>query len=262
MRTHRAPRTLALCLAALAAYVTPASADPTLYDYHEPCSALSSGSGAVPGLSVQVADPTVLAEPDDGHVVDIDVLVLLDGITTARADAIFADVATAYSEIGLNVVTTYQTTTIAATEAMAMMREARIALGGAVPSGYDMVEILTSKDLTGTPSPAGVAYCLGGVHDPRFAFEVSEGGGSDTVRVGPVVVNTKKGAKVTAHEMGHLFGAQHELANCPEGAAAHVELPTEGACTLMYYATELISLHFSTANARYVRGYALRYADS
>lgn len=254
-------RTLALALLALSAFVPPGAADPTLYDVHEPCAALTSGTGPVGGVAVQVADPTVLTEPDDGRVVDIDVLVLLDGITTTRADAIFADVRTAYSEIGLNVVTTYQTTALTKIDAVDLMQEARTLLGGAVPAGYDMVEILTSKDLPGTPDPAGVAYCLGGVHDPRYAFEVSEGADADTIRVGAVIVNTKKGAKVTAHEMGHLFGGQHELANCAEGAAAHVELPSNGLCTLMFYNTELIGLHFSTANARYVRGYALRYAD-
>jgi hypothetical protein len=237
---------------------------PTLYDVVDTCDV--DGPAAENGLpQLGIADPTAAIESDDGRSVDIDVLVLLDGVAETQAASIFADVARPYDEINLRVVPTYQVVSpgFVGTDAFDLMDQAKALFADSkVPPGYDMVEVLTSKDVTGGLSPAGTAYCNGGVRDRRYAFEVSEAGAPAPARsagLPQLLSGGKKAAKVTAHEMGHLFGGQHEYATCGAGVPTN-EVLSEAPCTLMFYEASLITLHFGEVNGRIVRGYALRYA--
>ena len=224
-----------------------------------------------------IEDQTVLLDPDDGRTIDLDVLVLLDGVTQARAEQVFADVDLPYAELGIDVVPTYQVADPPFTEVHAreLMLEAKRRFADfKVPAEYDIVEVLTSKDITGATGSgvAGSAYCLGGISDDAKAFEVSEAGTAEEdngTRVVPqlpaTVMAKKKAAKVTAHEMGHLLGGQHYYANCVEGidqVNPAGELSDKSPCTLMWPEVSPSSLHFGELNGRIVRGYALRYATA
>lgn len=270
--------TILAALTALAALAAPAVATadplPSGYGVVDGCGGRIAGvstASDLPRVDVQVSDVTALAEPDDGRNVRIDVLVLLDGVTETRAAQIFADVAAPYAEIGVTVAPTYQATSpFVATDAIEIIEEARSRFAGeVVPAAYDMVEVLTSKNITGVGGAvsltggitAGTALCEGGARDPRYAFEVSEAGDGDDAghRTAFLRVGAKAAAKVTAHEMGHLFGAEHEYAGCGEGVSTSAPF-ADAPCTLMFYDANLINLHFGTVNGRLVRGHALRYA--
>lgn len=260
-------RLLTALAAGLALTALPAHADPlpTLYDVTEPCASALGQNNVINPVVNPVGDPTVLVQPDDGHTVAIDVLVLLDGVTQTRAEAIFAGVNGPYGEIGVSVVPTYQTVSpgFTNTDATPLIEEARATFPGrAVPAAYDMVEILTAKDITGAnlgSAVAGQAYCLGGAHDPRYAFEVSE-------------ADNANADLITAHEMGHLFGGQHEYSTCGEELLATSSTagpggpppiqPHVNVCDLMAPDLALVTPHFGSINRRVVRGYALRYADT
>ncbi|MDQ1713026.1 MAG: hypothetical protein QOE45_2476 [Frankiaceae bacterium] len=214
-----------------------------------------------PDLSCPTGDDTVLLDPDDGRQIDLDVLVLLDGVDPAHAASVFADVTLPYAELNLRVVPTYQVADppFTGTDTIGIINQARALFPDReVPAEYDMVEVLTSKNVTylGDAAVAGQAYCVGGVSDRTWAYEVSEAGPPPTPSArgvgGPSLPDfgAKKAAKVTAHEMGHLFGGEHQYANCAESFP----------CTLMFYEANLISLHFGTVNGRIVRGYAVRFA--
>ena len=91
-RARAAGFAVAVGLAAMSVPGSPAVADPlpTLYDVAETCNVRQGSDSYIVGVAT---DLTALAEPDDGRHVDIDVLVLLDGVTQARAEQIFAEAA-------------------------------------------------------------------------------------------------------------------------------------------------------------------------
>jgi hypothetical protein len=138
---------------------------------------------------------------------------------------------------------------------------------GKVPAQWDIVEVLTNKDVValGQNAVAGQADCLGGLAYDTRSYEVSEatppGFDEAGVPIGPVTLDAHVAAKITAHEMGHLLGGQHHYANCVEGIEPDQELSGDTApCTLMFNAADFVSLKFGALNAKVVRGYALLYA--
>ena len=221
--------------------------------------------------SVPVEDQAVLLTPDDGRRVQLDVLVVLDGITEEFARAFFDDVAVPYDRIDVGVRASYvvaDPSTFTGTETVDLLNQLRATFpGGRVPAQFDIVELLTSRDLTlfGQTGIAGQADCLGGLAYDDRSFEVSEGAppGFDPAGTafGPLTLEAKVPAKITAHEMGHLLGGQHHYANCVEGNDPAEELSGDTSpCTLMFNAANFVSLDFSEVNARIARGYAVTYA--
>lgn len=61
--------------------------------------------------------------------------------------------------------------------------------------------------------------------------------------------------RVIAHELGHLMGGQHQLANCVEGPLLG-DVPRP--CTLMDTSISM-TLKLSTANTTVVRAHAVKY---
>jgi hypothetical protein len=218
-------------------------------------------------------EQTALAlTPDAGQWVDLDVLVLLDGVDPAFAADFFRTVSKPYEELHVRVVPTFQTAVpgFVGDSTVDLIAQARSRFpGGKVPADYDVVEVLTAKDIQalGQYAVAGQADCLGGLAYDERSFEVSEVGvpgvSEDGIKFGPVTLDAHFAAKVTAHELGHLLGGQHHYANCVEGidtADPAAEQADTAPCTLMFNAADFVSLHFGTLNGRIVRGYALTYA--
>jgi hypothetical protein len=215
-------------------------------------------------------ETTVVFGPDDGRVVDLDVLVLLDGVDETYARRFFEKVAIAYAELDIRVVPTFQIadppfTGDSTTDIISQAR-ARFP-GGKVPVEYDIVEVLTSKDVQalGQYAVAGQADCIGGLAYDERSYEVSEaatGIPDEGVTIGPLTFGAEYSAKITAHEMGHLLGGQHHYANCVEGIDPAGETSDVSPCTLMFNSGDIISLHFSAINAAIVRGYAVKYASA
>jgi hypothetical protein len=209
---------------------------------------------------------------DDGRRVRLDVHVLLDDVPEAFAREFFTFVAKPYAEIGIDVAPTFEDATgyfapdITATTDMIARARTRYP-DGKVPAQWDIVEVLTKRDVQalGQTAVAGQADCLGGIAFKTRSYEVSESGvpGIDEsgIAFGPLTLDAHFAAKVTSHEMGHLLGGQHHYANCVEGIDPAEELAGDTSpCTLMFNAADGVSLHFGALNAKVVRGYALLYA--
>lgn len=197
---------------------------------------------------------------DDGSDVTYDVHVLLDALDQARAEELFAQAQEPYSAHGITLHATYEAVDFATTPLTTrdMITAGKAYVGGTVPKGVDVVYVLTGRDLIG---PAGTVDCLGGVRAAERAFAASEvdAGPPNLSRGVPVPVWPwgDGSAKTLAHELGHLLGASHELANCVEGVLYVSDLPRP--CTLMH-ANLGLAMRFSSVNALIVRGHAVEFA--
>jgi hypothetical protein len=221
-----------------------------------------------------VGDPFVAADGlDTGDPIGLDVLVILDGITQAEAEAIFARAAEeSYAPLNIQLrATEYRTHAFLdrngapETDGLAIIRGAKALLGGARPAGVDIVEVLVGRDIQqlNQSAIAGIADCIGGVAHPDRAFLVAEGRTPTNYGFGPVVFGYDANPHVTAHEIGHLMGGQHHYANCVEGIDAtdvHEDHVEGSPCTLMFNAADFLGGDFDTVNGAIVRGSAHRYA--
>ena len=138
-----------------------------------------------------------------------------------------------------------------------LIDRAKAQYGGERPAGVDVVYV--ASDLDGLQgSVAGQADCIGGVRYQSAAFAAGRSYRNDEVFVFPGGLRAlgDMGAKVLAHEVGHLLGAHHHYANCVE--AAPTQLPrgeVTGGCTTMIPDIGLAWLHFSTLSGSVMRGY-------
>ena len=197
---------------------------------------------------------------DDGSDVAYDVHVLVDALEQARAEELFAQAQEPYTAHGITLHATYEPVAFDTTPLTTrdMIDAGKAHVGGSVPKGIDVVYVLTGRDLIG---PAGTADCLGGVRSAERAFGASEvdAGPPNLSRGVPIPVWPwgDGSAKTLAHELGHLLGASHDLANCVEGVLYAGDLPRP--CTLMH-ANFGLAMRFSAVNALIVRGHALEFA--
>ena len=243
------------------AAATDAGAPP---DEEVPCTGDDAGLGPPP------ADVLQAALADDGRRVRLDVLVLLDGVSQEFAASFFQTVALPYAELDIDVVPTFQAvpdgaiTSDVTTEIIDQAKD--LVPGRRVPDEFDVVELLTHRNITalGLDAVAGQAECIGGAAYKEHSFNVSEAQedvDQSGIKFGPVTLVPDVAAKITAHEIGHLFGGQHHFANCVEGFRAD-EFTTRDSspCSLMFNSADFIALHFGTVNGKIIRGYALTYA--
>jgi hypothetical protein len=231
---------------------------------------LSRGHGT-PALDGERACPAGIGEPvsyalppDDGRTVDVRALVLLDGVAEQAARTIVEQVSSAFNRVGIHLTAAYQPVALAAQPQVdPLFTEIKATVGGAVPTGFDLVHTLTTKDLVGI---SGYADCVGGVLSRSRAFSASEVRTSKVYLVGSVEAPVwpytpySKGILAT-HEIGHLFGGNHDYANCAEGAAAAGYDAAPGPCTVMYTPISASSLGFSALNRVEVRGHARELAE-
>ena len=201
---------------------------------------------------------------DDGRTVRLDVYVLLDGVTEARAREVFAKAQNSYTPLNITLAPVYRAMELnrrTDRNMGAMLADARTRLGR-VPEGFDVVHILTEQDMGGN----GLVTCIGGVASERWGFGVSEelagdvpmitGNPPNPVPFWPYGDGT---GKVIAHELGHQLGGQHQYANCVEGRADPGQT-LHRPCTVMDGSLGM-AMNFSVANGALVRSHALRYAS-
>ena len=191
-----------------------------------------------------------------GERIDIHVLVLLDGVSLDRGQAVLAAADAPYAAIGLRLVPRFRQVAFKGVDDRGLIDQAKDLLGGRRPPSAHLVYVLTGKDISvqapegEDPGIAGTADCIGGIAVPERAFAVGE----DLPH--PPADRTPK---VSAHELGHLLGAHHHYANCVEGIPTG--LPTLSPCMIMMSAApRFLTLRFSTLSATVVRGYAERFA--
>ena len=236
-------------------------------------------AGLVASLSLVAAAPAAAAPIEVGHIPEctelvpaavslppgvstsLEVRVLLDGVSQARAQAVMDKARTSYSPLGITVVPSYQAVSFSGTDADGLNQQAKALFGGRRPAGTDIVYTLTNKDIQagGNNAVAGLADCIGGVAFADSAFAVGEDFAQDAAAIGGLTVAGNMTAKVAAHEIGHLMGGHHHYANCAEGLLS--ETPSEvSPCTLMFNAVDASSFNFSQANGLVVRGHGEAYA--
>lgn len=198
--------------------------------------------------------------------VQLSTMVLLDGVTAERAQYVMGQAASSYASLNINLTWKLREVPFATNNADAMIQGAKDYFGGVRPKGYDLVYVMTTKDIEsgGNTAVAGLADCIGGVAYDDSAFAVGEdfGAEEDAGRVlGPFRHTVNGSAVVVAHELGHLMGAHHHYGNCVEGNSLEDLQAFElTPCTLMFNAVNFASLPFSTVNRTVVRGHALEYA--
>jgi hypothetical protein len=216
-----------------------------------------------------IGDPTAAADGvDTTEPIELTVQVVLDGVTTAEAGAIFAEAAKSYAPLGIDLKAVgYQNHSFGTSDGLAIIRATKALFGGVRPAGADIVEALVGYDIQqlGQTAIAGIADCIGGVAYADRAFLVAEGKTPTDVAIGPAVFDYHANPHVTAHEIGHLMGGQHHYANCVEGIEATDVHQDEGTvegspCTLMFNAADFLGENFGTLNGAIVRGSASRYA--
>ena len=196
----------------------------------------------------------------DSTPVQLDVRILLDGVSQARGSEVAQTMRGSYAPLGINLAPSFEAVAFGGTEAQGLIDQAKARFGGQRPLGTDLVYVLTSKNIQVEglgDAVAGLADCIGGVAFPDRAFAVGENFADDGIDLG-VAVNGNLSAKVGAHELGHLMGGHHHYANCAEGILSE---PSElSPCSLMFNDVGLASLNFGTANGLVVKGHGQAYA--
>lgn len=133
--------------------------------------------------------------------------------------------------------------------------------GGVRPRGVDVVYLATDRVI----HSAGRADCIGGVAYPEHAFAVGQLTFNGLIGVNvvgsPVPVPsppvTDSGAKLIAHEIGHLMGAHHHYGNC---AGLTTTDPAHPCDVMLSLAKQQIGLHFGALNGAVVRDHGERFA--
>lgn len=263
----------ALVLVALAAAGSPSGAGvrlPRLFEFEPELDCVQPEGPAAVGVPVAV-EPLGL-----GANVDLDVYVLLEGVEATVAGQIFAAAAQSYAPHGITLkaggyeAVSFTGDDVTPLNPASLMAQAKSHMGGARPAGYDVVFLLTSKDigidLEVLPGEhvreyaiLGVADCIGGIRYPTRAFAVGEIEEAGFPFLGLQWFPTTT-SLIVAHEVGHLMGAQHHYANCVEGAPHSAENSSVTPCDLMFNSAEFNSPNFGVLNSVVVRGHAEEWA--
>lgn len=201
---------------------------------------------------------------DDGRMLSVSVLTILDDVPLVVGQEAMATAAGAYREWNIDLEVSYSETSFAPEEIdegrPAISTEALVAaskswVGGSRPAGIDIVYTISSKLLT---DAAGFADCIGGVRWADRAFAVGEVADELNLGLNFYVDGT---GKIAAHEIGHLLGAHHHYANCVEGATTDIVRDLNPApCTVMFNYSDFQSAHFGTLEATVIRGHVLAFA--
>lgn len=194
--------------------------------------------------------------------VSVEMRVVLDGVSQARAQQVVATANRAYAAEGITLNASYQSASFGTADSLGLIAQTKALFGGSRPAGTDLVYTLTSRDITAANQSgvAGQADCIGGVAFPDRAFAVGEEVGFESFSLLGVSFFEDLTAKTVAHEVGHLLGAHHHYANCAEAVTPALLAAKGEPCTLMFNDLSFQRLQFSGVNSAIVRGHAQRYA--
>lgn len=208
---------------------------------------------------------------DDGSSVELSVHWLLDGVSMAVAQDLFAHAAESYAPLGIDLVATvFEPVEFVEITSDALIQESKNHTGGIPPNGADIVGLLTVKEMqAGTAEGTtviGQADCIGGIRfdensyfvatDVRSTEESGENFGGTGLNP-----NVDAAVEVISHEIGHLMGAHHHYGNCTEGLTTTASDDDASPCTLMFPAVNFASLNFGTFSGTVVRGHAFEHAN-
>ena len=211
---------------------------------------------------------------DSGQVIELSVMLLLDGTDAAAAAQLMARAAESYKPLNINL-KLVKTKTVAFTSLLSeeLIQAAKNTVGGVTPRGIDIVGVFTSKEMQAATGGAGTvvgqADCIGGIRWDDTSFFVFSDirdienpttGQTGTLNSLGLNPNVDAAAEVVAHEIGHLMGAHHHYSNCVEGNLSSAGPSDVSPCTLMFPAVNFASLNFAALEGGTVRGHAVKHA--
>ena len=221
-----------------------------------------------------VPENVALPVGDTGQMVELSVMLLLDGTDADAAKVLMARAAESYKPLNISLVlkgtkaVTYNTTI-----SDQLIAEAKKTVGGKPPKGVDIVGVFTTKEMQAATGGAGTvvgqADCIGGIRWDDTSFfvfsdirdiENPSTGTTGTLNSLGLNPNVDAAAEVVAHEIGHLMGAHHHYANCTEGQLSSAGPSDVSPCTLMFPAVNFASLNFAALEGATVRGHAVNHA--
>lgn len=222
-----------------------------------------------------VPENVVVPALDSGQMVELSVMLLLDGTDPEVAKQIMARAAESYRPMNIDLVLSrMKTVSYTTTLSGELIEAAKLTVGGVPPNGIDLVGVFTNKEMQAATGDAGTvvgqADCIGGIRwDDTSFFVVSDIRDIEDPQTGTTGTLSQMGfnpnvdatAEVMSHEIGHLMGAHHHYSNCVEGNL-HSGGPGDlSPCTLMFPAVNFASLPFSTLESATVRGHAVQHAS-
>jgi hypothetical protein len=230
--------------------------------------------GPVPFAATQLARKTLRA----------DIVVALDGVSVARAKQIMRRAAMAYSPGPVRQITPDIKLNVIAYHDLTGQFESSLVTSGVTGSGplandmmsrlifyynlnypnlrRDAVHLLTSQDI-GTDlgggqrnnGVLGITNCIGSI-GTKYAYSIAEAGVVKEQLIGPLTFYADLDAKVTAHELGHVFGAQHHYAQCGPSTPAAALDHRPDVCSLMFNDADVFEMHFNPVESAAIRGFA------
>lgn len=221
-----------------------------------------------------IPENVMLPVLDSGQMVELSVLMLLDGTSADVAKQVMARAAESYKPLNINLVLKgTKAITIDTTVSDQIIQAAKNAVGGKPPKGIDIVGVFTNKEMQAATGGAGTvvgqADCIGGIRWDDTSFFVASDirdienpstGTTGTLNSMGLNPNVDAASEVIAHEIGHLMGAHHHYANCVEGALTSAGPSDVSPCTLMFPAVNFASLNFAALEGSTVRGHAVNHA--
>ncbi len=218
-----------------------------------------------PTLDCMAPSPAAVKVVHNTSRVTVDLLLVLDrGITEKRAREVVALARKSYAPLGINLrVAGVRNVVLDGTDAVALIEQTmQLFPNGERPKGTDAVATLTSADIRVEGSDIlGLASCAGGVRYPTKSYLVAEvPRPAGWTNVSWPHYSGITAEKVFAHELGHLFGANHHYGNCVEGIASGATELEVSPCTLMSSFGGIDSMNFGTIERTVVRGYANEFA--
>lgn len=195
--------------------------------------------------------------------VGLEVLVVADPSALGDAEREVTRAADAFAPHGIRLVPSFRTIPVPDFDGddRAYMEWLKQQVGGVPPAGFDVVYLALHRPI----GVGGRASCVGGVAWDRESFAIGMLTMSGLVGVsiegyplpsGPPIPDD--GAKVAAHEIGHLLGAHHHFGQC--GLGFRADDPAHP-CDVMFSAPkQQMGLFFGPVTGPVIRHFAFRYA--